>query len=786
MEIRVLGPIEVSRDGGALPFGGERRTTLLALLCVRLDVGLTAEELAREMWGSEASAAAVTLRSHLSRLRGLLGSSGEEPVLASRGHRYRLDTAAFNLDAARFEAAVARLGRDAGISLEERSDELADALALWRGPPYETAGTTPILDAERVRLDRARSAAQEDRIAADMDLGRHRRLLSELEALAVSHPLDQRLASMYALCLYRSGRAAESVRAVQSVQHELRATTGLDPSHELVSLEHSILSGDPALDWSPSPVTPAPGSRPLDAVAQDRWGAGESELLVGQQLLRAGRMAEALARLREGISRVEHAGAAPDGGSRACDLFLALAEAHVRLRDVASAKAAALAAANMARMLGDRSRLGRAAVLGTFVNTLGDRDDAIPELCEEALGLLGEDELALQATVLAGRADYEAVALGDGRRAAQTARGALAVAQRSRDPVALSRCLWIQLDVLGWTPRVGERLVLAERLVALAGTTDDAEAEYFGLKSRAINTLVLGDLATFDRELARLETQGRDVRDGYSRIQVLLWRGMRAIMDRRFDDVEPAIASLLTLASREPNVQNLATGQLFAARWEEGRLDEYLPILEEHVRRVPGIPAFAACLALARAVCGDVDGAARVLSDIVRDGGVESPRDPTWTTTLCLLAEVAVLVGDATVARVLLRELAPYRGQLAVLSGGVACTGSMDRYLARLNCLVGPADAARSLFESALAIETATGCPTLTARTRADFGCWLVAEGRGDDLQRGQALCRQAERSATRRRRPSRPPGCCENVATRPLAPEGSPPLPAPPPPLSN
>jgi SARP family transcriptional regulator, regulator of embCAB operon len=747
-QIRVLGTVEVGRPGAGVDPGGRKRRTLLGLLCARLDTGLASDELSAELWGAHPpSGYSVTLRTHVSRLRSILEATAGVPVLLSRGHRYRLDETEVELDASRFEKDVGALTGRVDMPAEERAEALAGVLGLWKGIPFTTADSTPILDAERSRLERLHAVGQEERIETDMTLGRHRHLLAELESLTGDHPTDCRLWHMYTLCLYRSGRVTEAVRVAQALRNNLRTTAGLETSRELSSLEYAMLIRDPTLDWRPKERCPGPASRaalPGRLTSADAADSppGQRQLELGLQLLDASRPSEALTSFTSGLADV---GDPTDEASRtcACDLLLGLARGYIQLRDVGRAKAAAFAAANLARELGEVRRLGEAVVLASFVNRFGDRDDALLELCGEVVDRLGDGSPALKARVLAGRADHEATALGDGRLAVETAGVALSLAQRSGDPGAIMRCLSIGLFVLGWTPRVNERLLLAERLIALGVANGDRGAEYYGIEARALSRLVIGDLSGFDRDLDRLD---REATQGFSRIWVPLWKGMRAMMDGRLTDVDSTVTSLLALASNEPNVQNLAAGQLFFARREEGRLLELLPVLEQQVEGSATVPAFSCALALALLDAGQFDRAGRILSDLVNAGDVSCPRDLNWTASLCLLTEVAVALEDAKSAAVLWRELHPYHGQLAVLTGGLVCVGAIDRYLAMLSTVTGGLVEARGLWESAMRLELSTGCKRLAAPTMAAFGTWLIEHGAHEEARRARELVRDSAR----------------------------------------
>src|SRR5205807_5932476 len=105
----------------------------------------------------------------------------------------------------------------------------------------------------------------EERIDAELALGRHADVIAELEALCSRHPLRERLRSQQMLALFRSGRQAEALRAYQDLRGHLVDGLGLDPSPDLQDLDSAIARADPALAWAaPEPV---PG-RPHTPAAQ--------------------------------------------------------------------------------------------------------------------------------------------------------------------------------------------------------------------------------------------------------------------------------------------------------------------------------------------------------------------------------------------------------------------------------------------------------------------------------------------------------------------------------------
>src|SRR5262249_8141261 len=101
---------------------------------------------------------------------------------------------------------------------------------------------------EIARLEELRLAAVEDRIDADLALGRQRRLVPELEVLVRSYPVRERFREQLMLALYRSGRQAEALEAFREARRAFVEELGIEPSRSLQAIERQILEQDPELD----------------------------------------------------------------------------------------------------------------------------------------------------------------------------------------------------------------------------------------------------------------------------------------------------------------------------------------------------------------------------------------------------------------------------------------------------------------------------------------------------------------------------------------------------------
>ncbi len=263
MEFRLLGNLEVSREGAPVDVGGTQPRTVLAMLLVAGGRVVPAESIIEALWGHDPpDSAAGTLQSYVSRLRRVLvpgGARGEAAkVLAWDPPGYKLVVGAKALDTHRFEA-LADQGQ--GLLLagdyEAARGLLDDALALWRGPALLEFAHLDFAWGFAAKLEERKLVATEDRVDADLRLGRHAAVVGELGELVAAHPLREQLRHHMALALYRSGRQAEALRILDDARRTLRNQLGIDPGRPLVELETAILNQDPALDLArPAGVHP--------------------------------------------------------------------------------------------------------------------------------------------------------------------------------------------------------------------------------------------------------------------------------------------------------------------------------------------------------------------------------------------------------------------------------------------------------------------------------------------------------------------------------------------------
>jgi DNA-binding SARP family transcriptional activator len=279
MEFRILGPLEVGDGQAQVPLGGRKPRALLARLLLDVNRTVSVERLVEDLWGqSPPDTAAKMVQIYVSQLRKVL----PEGTLRTRPPGYVLEVPPAAIDLHRFEQLRGE-GRAAlaGGDPERAAALLREAGSLWRGPALAEFADEPFAAPEQAALEELRLGCREDRIDAELALGRHGDLVGELEALVGRHELRERLRRQQMLALHRSGREAEALAAYRAFRAALAGELGMEPSARLRELEQAILLQDPALQVEAEPArgTPAPPRPAARRPAAPRRAVGrEAEL----------------------------------------------------------------------------------------------------------------------------------------------------------------------------------------------------------------------------------------------------------------------------------------------------------------------------------------------------------------------------------------------------------------------------------------------------------------------------------------------------------------------------
>ncbi|MEU2666860.1 BTAD domain-containing putative transcriptional regulator [Micromonospora sp. DT46] len=244
MEFRVLGPVGAWKGESEVALDGAKQRTVLAALLLAAGRTVPDTRLCELLWGERPPATfAAQLYNYVSRLRKYLGA---EVDIVRQWSGYQIRTGAARLDLDEFER-LAEAGREAlrDGRYAEAAERLHAAMSLWRGPALSNV-TEHLVTAESHRMAELRMAVLESRIEADLRLGRHVRLVSEITQLVAEHPLHEGLRGHLMTALLHCDRQADALAAYHEGRRVLADELGVDPGPLLTEAYRSILAGPPA------------------------------------------------------------------------------------------------------------------------------------------------------------------------------------------------------------------------------------------------------------------------------------------------------------------------------------------------------------------------------------------------------------------------------------------------------------------------------------------------------------------------------------------------------------
>ncbi|MGY5123567.1 BTAD domain-containing putative transcriptional regulator, partial [Streptomyces nigrescens] len=243
MQIGMLGPLEVrADDGGLADVPGARLRGLLIALALRPGHVVPKASLVDWIWGEHPPADATNaLQRLVSRLRKAL----PDGVVEGQTDGYRLTVEPDAVDAVRFERLVIA-GQARTEDGSRRVRLLREALELWRGAAMQDVGLqdSAAFDAAAGRLEGLRLSATEERVDAEVTLGRGAEMVTELTDLVAAHPLRERLVAALIRALAAAGRDSAALLVYQRTREALAGELGVDPSPELAALHVALLRGE--------------------------------------------------------------------------------------------------------------------------------------------------------------------------------------------------------------------------------------------------------------------------------------------------------------------------------------------------------------------------------------------------------------------------------------------------------------------------------------------------------------------------------------------------------------
>ncbi|MCE4025441.1 AAA family ATPase [Microbacterium sp. Au-Mic1] len=301
LRVDLFGSLRVTDHRRELVVPGTLPRALLARLALTPGEAVGAERLVEDVWASPPDSAIGAIRVYITRLR----QRGLEGVLRGGRGGYALDVAPDAVDVLRFRALLAEAEP---AEDDRRFALLREADALWTGEPFAGLDGVPALDRERAGLVAARQLLVESLAELRLRRDEPSAAAAALAPHVAGRPHDERLASLLATALARSGRDAEALAVIDDLRIRRRDDLGLDLSDDVGDLMQRIVRQEAATTVTglrparvgrtvrrrgiPIPLTVFVGRRQeLDALAQARsmarlvtvtgpGGAGKTRLVV--------------------------------------------------------------------------------------------------------------------------------------------------------------------------------------------------------------------------------------------------------------------------------------------------------------------------------------------------------------------------------------------------------------------------------------------------------------------------------------------------------------------------
>jgi DNA-binding SARP family transcriptional activator len=263
MEVGLLGPLVVEEQGVSVVPSAHKPRKVLALLALHADRIVTVPMLMEEVWGEAMPrSATTTLQTYILQIRRMIDAAlrndpnrQAKDVLVTHHGGYLLQVQPSWSDVVEFNRLV-----DAGRRAFELGDDrsashlLASGLELWRGAALVDIQAGRLLELEVLGLEETRMSALELRIEADLRLGRHSELVSELRVLTSRYPMQENLCMQLMLALYRAGKSLRALEAFHVLRRTLIEELGIEPSARVQRLQQAILCGDPSIEAPAGPT----------------------------------------------------------------------------------------------------------------------------------------------------------------------------------------------------------------------------------------------------------------------------------------------------------------------------------------------------------------------------------------------------------------------------------------------------------------------------------------------------------------------------------------------------
>ena len=424
------------------------------------------------------------------------------------------------------------------------------------------------------------------------------------------------------------------------------------------------------------------------------------------------------------------------------ELLIAQGTAATRTAGVGDAKEPLQEAVAIAKEIGDVRlvALGALAYARTSFSAHAMETEHIA-LLEDALAMVGGSDVALRARLCS----QLAAALAwheDVERRDELSDEALALSREADDPEGRLEILIAWLEANWRHDRLDRRLEVSRDLIVAGQEFGALWHEAHGHLRLFSSLLEVGDVPGADDEAQLFSdmVQKNKFRrlEGWSRA----YPAMKAIFEGRFDEADVLVPQTLAAFQRcsQPDALLLFGFQLLVLRMCQGRMVELEPAIRGVVAQYRDVTAAQVGMAFYQTQVGNKEEARKDFDELAKENFSDLARDQSWLGALLQLAEVCGYVEDAERAKTLYELIVEYADRNAVLSLGVACTGSVAHHVALMALTAGLIDEAEAQFEAALEANERMKTPPFLARTQYEFARMLVKRGGDGDIEKAQRL----------------------------------------------
>ena len=391
------------------------------------------------------------------------------------------------------------------------------------------------------------------------------------------------------------------------------------------------------------------------------------------------------------------------------------------------------AAAEKARELGGASELAAVALNlapGLFTIETGVYDPVLVGLLREALQQTGDADPKRRALLMARLALALYWSDTFAERSALCAE-AQALAERVGTDDVRASVATANLFALLRPTNLDERRQLSEQAIEICVRAGDHQGLLLCRLLRAAMFLELADLAGARYETDAFKALAEATNQPQSLWIVKAQQACQLLLDGRLSEVEQLAGACLYAGQRVRDHNALLTFgvHLTLVRVEQARAAELLDVVRDYAARYPRIVAWRAVYARALSRAGQHEACAAEYESLKRTGFL-LPDDLNWMVAMVFLAEACHALGDAQGAGVLYERLLPFAGRLAVIGyAGIACQGSVERYLALLSATLGRDEETRGHFERALSVNRRVSATLPLLQTLCDYATWLSRAG---------------------------------------------------------